>query len=252
MYELPPEIRQVMVPLPYFQDRVPMLYVRDGTPYVPVVVLCRLLGLSMKTYLPRWRKMLFWTCARKLPLQTGTRGKRHAWCLHIGALPFWYSTLNSECVFPERREQLRQATNELASFPEIVYREKLHQYQNLRRFLFHFLTTYTDVTPFFDQLVLQVAPFLDEENQTWLKELLAQGQEMITEALIIARKILHEQETLPIIETYQVDHYGTIIETCPLPLLPIILPENQIHLFECLALLREWHQDLHTFLREQK
>jgi hypothetical protein len=48
-----------MVTLPHFLDRVPMLYIRNGTPYVPVIVLCRLLGLRMETHLPRWRKMLF-------------------------------------------------------------------------------------------------------------------------------------------------------------------------------------------------
>src|SRR5260370_37785443 len=121
--------------------------------------------------------MAFWQCARKLPLQRPTGGKQLVWCLHVGALPFWYSTLNRRSVVPERREQLQQATNELASFPEMIYQEKLHQYQSLRRFLFHFLTTYTDTTPFFEQLVLQVTPFLNEESQTWLRELIAQGQE---------------------------------------------------------------------------
>jgi hypothetical protein len=255
MNELRTEIRQVMVTLPHFFDRVPMLYVRDGTPYVPVTVLCHLLGLRMEAHLSHWRKMLFWKCARKLPLQTDTRGKQLVWCLHVGALPFWYSTLNSENVVAERREQLRQATNELVTFPDIIYQEKLRRYQQLRRFLFSFLTTYTDTNLFFEQIIQQIAPFLDEENQVWFEELIAQGQEIITEALMIARKILHESEKLPVIDIHQPDHNGIFFETGSLPLLPTTSTtsvEDQQRFSECLALLRDWYQDFITFLREQK
>lgn len=252
MLESPPEIRQITATLPYFHERVPMLYMRNGTPYVPLVVLCRFLGVRMKTYLPRWRKMLFWQCARKLPLQTPTRGKRFVWCLHLGALPFWYSTLNRLTIVPKRREQLQQATNELVSFPDIVYREKCHYYKHFWDLLSYFLATYTDAPSFFEQLALQITPFLKKENQIWLKEIIAQGQEIISEALTVAQKILHEQETLSLIEMYRLDHYGTVVETGFLPLHPTVLPEDQEHFSECLTFLEEWHQDLISFLQEQK
>jgi protein involved in ribonucleotide reduction len=163
--------------------------------------------------------------------------------------------LNGKYVIPERREQLQQAKNELVTVPDIIYQETLRRHQQLRRFLFYFLTTYTDTSLFFEQVVQQVAPFLNEENQEWLEELIAQGQEIITEALVIARKILHEQEKIPTIDTYQPDHNGIFFEAGSLPLLPTTSTtsaKDQQRFSKCLALLREWYQDLITFLSAQK
>ena len=132
------------------------------------------------------------------------------------------------------------------------YQEQLRQEQRLRCFLFSFLTTYADANPFLEQIVQQVAPFLNEENQVWLEALVVQGQEIITETLIITRKILQEQTTSPLINVDQTEWHGVTVEAGSLPLWPTISPEDQAHLSKCLTLLREWHQDFILFLKEQK
>src|SRR5205807_6883503 len=105
-----PSIRQVTIVLPYFGEEVPVLYLADGTAYLPVRSLCRMLGLRAETHIPQWRKLVLWASARKLPLQT-VRGQRTVWCLHMGALSFWCVCFNWSLVAPVRREQLRQATD---------------------------------------------------------------------------------------------------------------------------------------------
>src|SRR5712692_4527062 len=103
-------IQQATITLPYFDEEVPVLYLADGTAYLPVRSLCRMLGLRAEKYIPRWRKLVLWANARKLPLRTA-RGLRMTWCLHMGALPFWCACFNWSCVSIEHREQLRRATD---------------------------------------------------------------------------------------------------------------------------------------------
>src|SRR5260370_22776797 len=79
-------IRQGTIALPYFDQEVPVLYLADGTAYLPVKSLCRIPGLRAETHIPRWRKLILWANVRKLSLQT-VRGQRMVWCLHMGALP---------------------------------------------------------------------------------------------------------------------------------------------------------------------
>ncbi len=102
--------QQTTIALPYFDEEVPLLCLPDGSAYLPVRSLCRMLGLRAETHIPRWRKLVLWSSARKLPLQT-MYGKRIVWCLHLGALPLWCACFNWSSVPVERREQLRQATD---------------------------------------------------------------------------------------------------------------------------------------------
>src|SRR5258708_35480931 len=94
--------------VPYFDEEVPVCYLADGTAYLPVRALCRMLGLRAETHIPRWRKLVLWAGASKLPLQTA-RGQRIVWCPHRGALLFWCIGFNWSVVKPLRRQQLRQA-----------------------------------------------------------------------------------------------------------------------------------------------
>jgi len=95
--------QQTTITLPYFDEEVPMLYLPDGTAYLPVRSLCRMFGLRAESHIPRWRKLVLWSSARKLPLQT-VRGKRIVWCLQLGALPYWCACFNWLLVPAERRE----------------------------------------------------------------------------------------------------------------------------------------------------
>jgi hypothetical protein len=128
-------IRQTTITLPYFDEEVPALYLADGTAYLPVRALCRMLDLRAETHIPRWRKLVLWASARKLPLQT-VRGQRMVWCLHMGALPFWCACFNWSLVAPVRREQLRQATDAWQEDVAQAQRLLLERYRALRRYLF--------------------------------------------------------------------------------------------------------------------
>src|SRR5256885_7266069 len=92
-------IRQTTMMLPYFDEEIPVLYLADGTAYLPVRSLCRMLGLRAETNIPRWQKLVLWASTRKLPLQTA-RGRRMVWCLNMGALPFWCVSFKWSLVAP--------------------------------------------------------------------------------------------------------------------------------------------------------
>lgn len=59
--------------------------------------------------------------ARKLPLQTRRHGKRLVWCLLISQVPFLYSLFDWKQVAPERRAQLRQATEAQVQLANLAY-----------------------------------------------------------------------------------------------------------------------------------
>jgi len=47
MGEDKPSVQQGVMTLPYFDAEVPIVYLADGAGYIPVVALCRMLGLCM-------------------------------------------------------------------------------------------------------------------------------------------------------------------------------------------------------------
>jgi len=136
MSELIHDVRQTKMKLPYFNEDVPVLYLSDGTPYIPVVVLCQILGLRSDTYIRQWRKLLLWSSARKLPLENEKWGKRIVWCLPFGALPIWFCSFNLKALVPERRKQLLNSIDEFIKLPNRIYLEMLTHYRQVRRFLF--------------------------------------------------------------------------------------------------------------------
>ena len=245
------EVRQLMMNLPYFNYEVPVVYLQDGTPYIPVIVLCRMLGLHAANHLRRWRRLLLWKCSRKLPMWTANRGTRIVWCLHFGALPLWYTSFNWRHVFPERREQLLKASCELVHVPDQVYHERLTHYRHLRHFLFWFLTTYVDAETFLNEVIRQWHPVFDEESTAWLEELITQGKVIIRETTTLARGILQAQEMIPVVDACEHDHYGNVIGTFSLPLLPIVSAEDEEELVECITMLQEWFHDIMLFLYDR-
>jgi hypothetical protein len=168
-------IHQTTMLLPYFDEEVPALYLADGTAYLPVRALCRMLGLRAETHIPRWRKLVLWTNARKLPLQTA-RGHRNVWCLHRGALPFWCACFNWSLVSAERCEQLRQATDAWQEDVAQAHQQMIDRYRTWRRLLFRFLNAYSDVDAWLDHLALHFFCSLDVATSLQLEKLLSQGK----------------------------------------------------------------------------
>ncbi len=236
-------IQQTTLMLPYFDEEVPVLYLADGTAYLPVRALCRMLGLRAETHIPRWRRLVLWANARKLPLHTA-RGQRMVWCLHRGALPFWCICFNWSVVSAERREQLRQATEawreDVVQAPQLL----LDRYRSLRRYLFTFLNAYSDAEAWLDRWALHLSCSLDVASSLQLEQLLSQGKALIGQATAQARKIVQEQARAPVVDMITLDADGAGTEIGTLPLFPVVPREDCEQFFASIRRLAHWHQEM--------
>ncbi len=244
-------IHQTTMLLPYFDEEVPVVYLADGTVYLPVRALCRMLGLRAETHIPRWRKLFLWASSRKLPLQTA-RGQRIVWCLHSGALPFWCACFNWSCVAPLRREQLRQATDAWQEDVAQAHRVQLDRYRTLRRLLFAFLAAYSDAETWLDRWAPHFSSSLDVASARQLDLLLSQGKTLIGEAMAQARKMVQEQAMAPVVDMIAVDADGAGTEIGTLPLFPVVPREECKQFFVSLRKLAQWYLDIATFIGNLK
>jgi hypothetical protein len=240
-------LRQTSIVLPYFDEEVPVLYLADGTAYLPVRPLCRMLGLRPETHIPRWRRLVLWTNARKLPLQTA-RGERLVWCLHMGALPFWCACFNWSLVSVGRREQLRRATDAWQEDVALAQQLLLDRYRLLRQYLFEFLASYSDAEAWLDQWALHVSSSLDGASAHQFELLLSRGKTLIGEATAQARKMVQEQATAPIVDVVTLAANGAVIETdTSFPLFPVVPREDREQFFASVRKLAQWHREIGVF-----
>jgi len=125
-------VRQTTIALPFLEERVPTLYVADRRLYIPVFAVCRVLGIRADTHIQRWRRLVFWGTACKLPFQTEKRGRCLVWCLLISEVPYLYSLFDWGLLSPDRRRQLYEATHAHAQLLGQVYQEMQAQYATTR------------------------------------------------------------------------------------------------------------------------
>ena len=250
MREERPVVQQGTMLLPYFGDEVPVVSLIDGTCYIPVVALCRMLGLRTRTHMPRWHQSFLWEHARKLPVQTEKRGTRMVWCLHLGALFFWCSSFNWSLVSPERRVQLREATDAGLKHLEQAHQEMLTRYRQMRHLLFRFLTNYADAQTQLRQVAARMHPRLDAASSAALNTLLAQGCAIIEEATAHARAMLQDQASIPIMDVVTIDADGNATQVGTQPLLPVISEEACEQFFAQIDRLAHWYGDFVLFLAE--
>ncbi len=228
------EICQGVVTLPYFEEKLPALFLQDGTSYISVTALCHLLGLRAERETPRWCRLVLWGSARKLPFYTVTRGKRLVWCLHLGALPLWCYCFDWSKVSPEQQKQLRQVMDTWNKPVEQVHQQMLSSYQQLRRMLFDVLAIYADADSIFSRYEFMLDSF---DGRGELETLLQQGHKLIAEITALARGLVQEQATLPTVDVAQLDTDGQAVEVFSLPLLPIVSSEACTQFFSHLKAL---------------
>jgi hypothetical protein len=245
-------LRQETIVLPYFDHEVPVVYLDDGTPYIPVRALCEMLGLHADTHIRRWRNLVLWASARKLPYRSKGGKIQVVWCLHRGAVSQLCCCFNWSLVSAERREQLTRATDEWFSQTAIAYREMLAHYRYIRSFLFEFLAAYTNADAWLDQCAARLLSRLHSDSLQRLESLLLQGRKLIAEATTHTRTILHEQATMPILDVVRLDPVGEVIDTFSVPLLPIVPREECGKLFASIRTLSQWHQEMAAFERDQR
>ncbi len=244
-------IEQTTVILPFLDDQVPALYLADGRLYIPVRAVCYALGIRADTHIRRWQRLVLWITARKLPLQTEKRGKRLVWCLLISEVPFLYSLFDWKLVSPERRLQLRRASEEQVKLADLAYQEMQQRYKAMRQTLFTFLTTFTDIDVLLQQYAQVLSPTLDNESSLTLIALIERVRSLFQDAAAHARKILHDQGELPIIDVFTIDADNKVIDTFSMPLLPIVPQEESEQFFALMGHLTAWRQELQTFWSEQ-
>ncbi len=236
-------IQQTTMMLPYFDEEVPVFYLADGTAYLPVRALCRMLGLRAETHIPLWRKLVLWAGARKLPLQTA-RAQRIVWCLHRGALPFWCACFNWSVVAPLRREQLRQATDAWLEDVAQAHLLLLERYRSVRRYLFVFLNAYSEAETWLDRWALHLSASLDIASACRLELLLSRGKTLISQATVQARKMVQEQAMAPVVDMITLDAAGAGTEIGTLPLFPVVPREDCEQFLVSLRRLAHWHQKM--------
>src|SRR6266446_5222793 len=204
-------IEQTMATLPFLDDQVPALYLADGRLYIPVCAVCHALGIRANIHIRRWRRLVLWITARKLPLQTEKRGKRLVWCLLISQVPFLYGLFDWELVSPERRLQLRIATEEQVRLSALAYQEMQQQYKAMRRALFTFLTTFTDIDALLQHYTDVLSPTLDDESSLTFSSLIGNGRALFQKATAHARKMMQDQREIPIIDAFKIDANNNVI-----------------------------------------
>lgn len=97
-----------------------------------------------------------------------------------------------------------------------------------------------------------LSPPLDDESSLVLASLIGSGRSLFQKATTHARKMLYEQETLPIIDTFQIDANNKVINTFSMPLLPIMPPVDIELFFAFMRQLAAWRRELQAFWSEQR
>lgn len=243
-------IQQTTMILPYFNEEVSVLCLPDGSRYIPVIALCEMFGLRADAHIPRWRTLVLWHNARKLPWRTPTGCMRIVWCLHVGALPLWCNCFHWSLVTPSRQAQLQEATNAWLKATEQAHQEMLTEYREMRRRLFEFLLAYTYADKMLPRPALYLSLLLDSgDARMQLEELVARGRDLIQQATHHARNMLQAQDAMPIMDVVTLGKEGEIEEVGSQPLFPVVPREERAQFYEYLKLLSEWHQEFAAFLR---
>ena len=248
MDELEPAVlRQTTVTLPFLDDEVPALYLADGRPYIPVFAVCHALGIPPASSIRRWRNLTLWVTARKLPFHTGKQGKRLVWCLLISQVPFLFSLFDWKLVAPERRAQLRQATEAQVQLANRAYQTMQQRYKAMRQLLFQFMTECADIERVFQRSVEIASTRLDGQAFLDLETLNERRRGLYRDAAAHARKMLREQGELPIIDVVRVNDNHTAVEAFSMPLLPIVDEEDSRRFVEYRRQLSAWYLELAAF-----
>jgi len=198
----------------------------------------------------RWRRLLVWDSARKLPLRTA-RGIRVVWCLQLGMVPFLFSCFNWSLVSPERQGQLRQATDAALQVMEQIRQEMLQKYRQLRSHLLRFLVAYSQAESQLDEVARRMHARLDRDACLQFEVLLSQGRTLIQEATAFARQRVQEQAADLIVDVVTLDTDGQMTQVDTFPLFPVVTDQDEERFSAYLSRLTQWYHQVFAFLDEQ-
>jgi len=109
----------------------------------------------------------------------------------------------------------------------------------------------TSIDALLQQYADALSPALDGESSLALSTLISCGRSLFQQATTLARKMLHDQGTLPIIDTFKIDADNNVIDTFSMPLLPIVPHEDSDLFFALMGQLTAWRQELQAFWNER-
>jgi hypothetical protein len=245
-------VEQRMINLPFLDDTVPALILSNGQTYFPVYKVCQALGIHSDRHIRHWKNLALWFLARKLPFRTERQGKRQVWCLPNSSVPFLYGLFDWHSVSPERRLQLNRACQEQARLVDLAYREMQWRYRTMRHALFTFLTNFTDIDALLEQYADIYSSMLANASSLTLVALIERGRSLFQVAIDHARKMIRDQEEIPIIDTFRIDADNTVIECSSMPLLPIVTQNDYEYFSSLTGQLTVWMRELQTFWRERE
>jgi hypothetical protein len=242
---------QTTTRLPFLDDQVPVLYLSESRPYIPVFAVCHALGIRPDIHIRRWRRLALWATARKLPFQTEKRGKRLVWCLLISQVPFLYGLFDWKLVAPERRQQLHRATEAQARLADQAYQQMQREYKAMRQMLFAFMSTFQEFDTLLTHYPDRFGPRLDSASAAVLTELCERGRSLFAQATSHARKMLQAQGEQPIVDLFRIGAGNQVIGTFSMPLLPIVPQEDRERFFAFMGLLTAWREEITAFWKER-
>jgi hypothetical protein len=109
-----------------------------------------------------------------------------------------------------------------------AYKEMHKNYIAIRKALFAFLTNAADSDALLQRYDDVLTTTFDNESTLQLVARIELGRSLFQEATDHARKMVHDQEELPIIDIFTIDN--NLIDTNSMPLLPIV-PQEDSELF---------------------
>jgi hypothetical protein len=241
-------IWQATVTLPHFHCEVPVLYLADGAPYIPVRALCAMLGLRAERHIPKWRKLMFWGSARKLPFLGSTKGARVIWCIPMEQYPFIFGCFDWQLVSSERRTQLRQAADAWSEASGQAYLKMRAHYKYVRHLLFTFFTMFANADTLLRRYEDLSCQSLDFEAVAQLDALVHRGKGLLFLTSTHARKMLQDQEDVPIVDAARMKDDS--VEPVFLPLIPVVSREDGEQFIQHLENLTAYLLNLTDFLDE--
>jgi hypothetical protein len=240
-------IEQRTVGLPFLDDEVPALILSDGKIYLPVYKVCHALGIRADRHIRHWKNLALWITAQKLPFRTERQGKHQVWCLSIAHVPFLYSLFDWQLVSSERRLQLLRATEKQVVLADLAYQEMQLRYQTMRKALFTFLTTFSDIDALLQRYIHVLSSTRENRSPLTLVAHIERGRSLFQDATDQARKMVHEQGELPIIEIFTIDAENTVIDSSSMPLLPIVPEEESERFLALIEQLTAWKKEFEVW-----
>jgi hypothetical protein len=211
--------RQTTFILPHFDYEVPLLMGADGHHYVPLFVLCRLLGLDASRELRCARHKLLWDSARLFHVRWNG-ASYFAWCQPYPlGLASWLGAVEYQRIQdPDRRAQLHRTVQEGMELWGRTWDVTRDRFEQGRKRIYHLSQRMTEVGEVLHHLQ-QHAPWPSADVQRQIEQLALRQQVLADQVQTFVRAWLADKADLPVIDALRLDEAGNVLdESVPMTL----------------------------------